>query len=263
MPDIEKGLPVRTEDDLQQKVQVKIVDFTDPNGADKQTEVSEKLVHIREFAADSDGTKVQKLLSQEGHSLTNGDYDAATNKRPSSQGTILHDRVASPSEADQNFRPTGIASIVDDAKCADVAIRDEQGNPYTANNPLPVTLEESEGEETIDFKEDVVAADGSSTHTYTVADGKVFLMDQLICRASGRCKSIIEVGDGAVSEVFAVKAVGFQSEDQSKGADIEFSRSLKVVGTANGTTIRITKENRDDDDSQSIYTTIVGLLKDA
>lgn len=263
MADIEKGLPIRTEDDLQQKTQVKIVDHVDPNGADKQTEVSEKLVHVRNHAADSDGTKVQQLLSQEGHNLTNGDYDASTNKRPSSQGVILHDRVASPAEADQNFRPTGVASSVDNAKCADVAIRDESGNPYTANNPLPVTLEESEGEEIQDFQEDVVAADGNTTHTYVVPDGKIFLFDQLICRASGRIKSVVELGDGAVSETFTVKAVGFQSEDQSKGADIEFVRSLKVVGTANGTTLRITKENRDDDDSQSIYSTIVGLLKDA
>lgn len=263
MADIEKGLPVRTENDLQQKVQVKIVDHIDPEGADKQTEVSEKLVHVRAFAADSDGTKVQELRSQEGHTLTNGDYDAATNKRPSSQATILHDRAASPGEAEQNFRPTGVASSVDDAKCADVAIRDEVGNPYTQNNPFPVTFEESEGEEVQDFSEDAVAAGGNTTHLYVVPDGKIFLLDQLICRASARCKSIIEIGDGGASEVFAVKAAGFQSEGQSKGADIEFVRSVKVVGTANGTTVRITKENRDDDDAQSIYTTIVGLLKDA
>lgn len=261
MADIEKGLPVRSEDDLQQKVQVKIVDHVDPNGVDKQTEVSEKKVHVRVFAKDSDAVDRQILLSQEGHIQSNGDYDAATNKRPSSQGLIVSDRTAVPDETSMNFRPTGVAGN-DDTFSQDVAIRDSNGQRIDNNNPLPVYFEENPGDEICEYSEDVVAAEATATHSYTVVDGKDFLLKQVACASSGRSKFLIEIGDGAATETFTAKRVLFVSESSQDNEGM-FATPIKVVGTANGTTIRITKENRDDDDAQSLYTSIIGILKDS
>lgn len=100
------------------------------------------------YGADSDGTKVQLRLSQEGAVNSNGDYDGTVNKKPSSQGQILHDRAAtaaSPTETSQNLRPTAVEH--DDGSttrvCADMALHDESGAPYSQANPLPISISES------------------------------------------------------------------------------------------------------------------------
>lgn len=262
MADIEKGLPIRTEDDLQQKTQVKIVDHVDPNGVDKQTEVSEKKVHVRAFAKDSDSVDKQILLSQEGHVQSNGDYDATNNKRPSSQGLIASDRVAAPDETSMNKRPTAVAGQ-DDTVALDVAIRLSNGDRIDNNQPLPVYFEENPGDEICDYKEDDVAAEASSqAHTYVIPDGKDFLLNQVACGSSGRSKVLVEIGDGGSPEVFTGKRTLFISESSQDNPGV-FQVPIKLVGTVNGTTIRLTKTNRDDDDSQSIYTSIIGILKDS
>jgi len=265
MADIEKGLPIRTEDDLQQKTQVKIVDHTDPNGADKQTEVSEKLVHVRSFGADEAGTKVQLQLSQDGRPNSNGEYDVATNTNPSSNSDIGHSRVvAEPTEVDQNKRITaieyddGVKTIV----AKDISLHDENGVPYSANNPLPITLEATESDTVHEFAEKVdIAADGNTTHTYSVVDGKTLVLSEIMSRASGRIKAEVELGDGGAVEVFTKRFVGFASEVQSESADYYPAVPHEVVGTVNGTTVKVTLHNRDDDDAQSIYCTIIGVLK--
>jgi len=265
MADIEKGLPVRTEDDLQQKVQVKIVDHTDPNGADNQTEVSEKLVHVRAFGNDEAGTKVQLQLSQDGRPNSNGEYDVVTNTNPSSDAVIAHARVvAEPTEANQDKRVTAV--VYDDGTktvvSQDVSLHDEHGVPYNANNPLPITMEGTEQDQLHDFTESVdVAADGTATVSYAVVDGKTLVLKQIINRASGRIKAEVELGDGGATETFAKKFVGFSSETQGDTSDYNPSIAHEVIGTANNTTVKVTVTNRDDDDPQSIYTTIIGYLK--
>ena len=95
--EIESGLPVRSyQDTVDERVLTKIQDGDSPGAAGSTTQVSEKKLHVRNHSKDSDGTDREQLLSQEGHSLTNGDYDGTLNKRPSSQGQILHDRKFHP-----------------------------------------------------------------------------------------------------------------------------------------------------------------------
>lgn len=265
MADIEKGLPVRTEDDLQQKVQIKIVDHTDPNGADKQTEVSEKLAHVRVFGNDEAGTKVQLQLSQDGRVNANGEYDGAVNTNPSSNGDIAHSRVtAEPTEANQDKRVTAV--VYDDGTKSvvskDVSLHDENGMPYSANNPLPITMEATESDTVHDFAESVdVAAGGNVSRSYEVIDGKTLVLKHIMARASGRIKLEVEIGDGGATEAFTKYFVGFASEKQGADADYLPSVAHEVVGTANGTNVKITLHNRDDDDAQSIYSTIIGVLK--
>ena len=264
MSDIDRGLPVRTEDDLHEKVQVKISDAVDPNGVDKQAEVSEKLAHVRVFGADEAGTKVQLQLSQDGRPNSNGEYDATENTNPSSNGDVAHSRVvAEPTEVDQIKRIT--AAVYDDGiktvVSKDVSIHDENGVPYNANNPLPITMEATEQDTVHSFAEKVIAADGNDIHTYSVVDGKTMILKQVISRASGRMKAEVEIGDGAATEVFSKYFVGFESEDQGVGCDYCPSVPHEVVGTATGTTVKVTLHNRDNKDTQSLYSTIVGYLK--
>jgi len=256
MSDYASGLPIRSEaDGTDERVHTKIVDFTSPAGVDKQMEVSEKLAHIRNFGQDPAGTKVQLRLSQEGFANANGDYDGTTNTRPSSQGVILHDRVATPAQADQNFRPTGVASSDgSNAKAADVAIRDENGNAFTTSNPLPVTMVDSEGVEVNDFKQDAsVAANASVNHDYTVTALKTMKLQQIEASGSGKMKLEVQAETAAASGVFTTKWVLFNST-----ANPNISLWIKeLLSQVAGAKIRLIKTNLDNQ-PQNLYSTISG-----
>jgi len=261
MADIEKGLPVRTEDDADQYVRNRQFDSSNP--ALGQEVDADGNAHIEAHGNDPAGVDKVLKVSELGNANTDGDYDVTNNTKPSSNALIVHDRNAAPAETHQNFRPTGIQGTDDNTVHAqDVALHDNNGDAYTPENPMPVSMEESPGEEIHDHKEDVdVAAEGSSNHEYSVADGETFLLEQIIADASSRIKIELFIGDGAAVEVFTRKAVRFNSEKQGGDADLTFTRPIKVIGTANTTTVRVVKHNRDDDDAQSIYTTIVGLKR--
>ena len=255
MADVDEktSLPIRTEaDGLDERVHVKIVDFTDPGGVDKQVQVSENLVHNRNFGHDPAGVKVQMRLSQEGYVNGDGDYDAANNTRPNSSGLIAHDRNAVKTNSHLNKRISAVDSSVD----VDVAIRDEVGNPYTADNPMPVSVEESEGEEIHDENASAVAIakDASDSHVYTVPALKVFLLDQVMCSSSGRTKFEILTGASGL-EVRSFVRFGSSSDNNPDG---KLKRQIKVVA---GDVVRVTRTNRDNQ-SMTLYSTIVGVLKD-
>jgi hypothetical protein len=266
MSDNKRGLPVRTQEDPDLKVQVKNVDYTNPSqGQTIDTDGNGHVeVHGNQPTTNND---VVLQLSEEGRVNSGGDYDAVTNTKPASSAPIMHDRkntAETPSETDQNLRPTGVTydNGVDETIVAqDVAIRDENGVPYSKDNPLSVTLEESKGEEKHEYFEhiDVTADGGTSETTFTINDGEVFLLDQVLCDGSVAHKMTLEIGDGGATEVFAKKAVRFASE-VNDNADVELKRPIKIIGTANGTTVKVTVENRDKHDDVSIYTTIVGVL---
>lgn len=260
--DHKSSLPVRSEKDGEdERVHTKIVDFTDPDTAGHQVKVSEELLHVRIHGHDLADDPKQVLLSEAGNIALDGDYALLTNTNPSSAGTILHDRKATaelPSIADQNTRPTGVP--YDDGSktivCADVALHDEDGKPYSENNPLPVSFAESEGTEVHDFFPSTLAIlkDGSDSHNYIVPAGKVFLFEQVIMDASVQHK--IDVSYGVVgAEVRHFTKFGTKSKD----ASFTLSRSVKLTA---GLKIIIARKN-EDQQAGTLYSTIVGLLKDA
>ena len=144
--DYDSQLPVRSKDDLDERVLIKVQDGDTPGGANSTMAVSEKKAHVRIHGKDSDGTDKEALMSQEGHVQSNGKYDAASNKRPSSQGLIASDRSAAPGEATMNLRPTAVSGD-DDKVAMDVALSDSQGNRIDENNPLAVYQAESPADE--------------------------------------------------------------------------------------------------------------------
>lgn len=256
MADIKKGLPVRTEEDSDKKVQVKIHDYADPDGSDKQLEVSEKLAHVRVFGEDPANAKKQLKLSESGNVALDGDYDASNNSNPSSAAPILHDRVAAPDKTDQNFRPTGVQGTVDNTvHAADVSLHDQNGNPYTISNPLPVFPAESPGDEIEDYQTTAAVADGVTTnHDYTVTALKTFLGCSVLIAASSRVKFEIKMETAAASGVFNTKYVGFTTEDNPT-YQLDLCKIAKQVA---GAKVRIAITNRDNQ-AQDVYSTLLGI----
>jgi hypothetical protein len=139
-----------------------------------------------------------------------------------------------------------------------IRLFDEDNLPYTANNPLPVTLEESEGNEIHDFKEDidVLKAGGTASHIYTVSVGKAFVMNKMLGSASGRAKFELQVETALASALFVTKAVAF-STVSSSSIEINLNTTLKVAA---GVKVKVIKTNLDNND-HNIYTTIIGTEK--
>jgi len=257
MSDYKSGQPIRSEKDgLDERVHVKLVDYTAPDGVDNQVQISEKLVHVRVFGEDEGNVKRQVKLSESGNVALDGDYDVANNTNPSTVGLMAHDRNAAKDATHQNKRVSAVDSSVDsDVTALDVGIRDEQGNPFTVDNPLPIEIAESAGEEIHDYNASAtdVVKDATDTHTYTVPVGKTLLLEQVLCSGSGRAKFEIAVGAAAAEVTKGVRFVSSSNND----SDLTLKRTIKVAA---GENVLITRLNRDNQ-PQALYTTIVGVLK--
>lgn len=254
MSDYNSQLPVRSKQDVDERVLTKIQDGDNPDGANETMTVSEKKAHVRVHGKDSDGTDREALLSQEGHVQSNGDYDAATNKRPSSQGLIASDRDAAPSETTMNKRPTAV--VGDDDKVAlDCAISDSSGNRIDKNNPLAVFISDNPGQEIQDFDQAVsVAKDGTANHDYTVAATTELRRLNVEASASGKAKFELQIEDGVAAGTFSTIGVKFNS---TANPNVRFELTApKPVAT--GVIIRLIKTNLDNG-AQDIYSTINGV----
>jgi hypothetical protein len=256
MADIFAGQPVRSEaDGTDERLHVKIVDYTSPGGADNQAEVSEKLIHVRNFGQDPATTKVQLKLSELGYANSDGVYDVTNNTLPSSNGVILHSRNVSPAATQQTLRQTGVANGAGDVRAADVAIRDEAGEPFSVSNPLPVQAVEGVGDEIFDFKDSGdIARNSSDDHDYTVTAAKTLYVKQLFLSASGAAKFDFQVEDSVGADTYTTYATFFVSaSDQNEKPVFHVPY---VVAT--GVKVRITATNKDQQ-PQSMYSTIVGV----
>lgn len=250
--DYNSQMPVRSlQDGLDERVLVKIQDGDNPSGAGETVTVSEKKAHVRTHSKDSDGVDQEHLVSQEGHTLTNGDYDAVSNKRPSSQGLIASDR-GDNSETGQNQRPSAVAG--DDSKiCLDVAISNSNGLRIDENNPLAIYMAESPAEEVDDFNDaDAVGSGSSANHDYTVTAGKDLKAIVVPCQASGDARFGLAIEDGVGVGTFTEVGVCFTSS-ANQNATITYK---KKVGA--GVIVRVVKRN-DDNKPQSLYSQVQGL----
>lgn len=257
--DYDSGLPIRSEaDGDDERVQVKIVDATDPDNLQMEVD-SDNNAHVEIHGNDEGGVDRVVITNEVGNIALEGDYDAVNNTNPSSAGLVAHDRNVAHDRTTLNQRVTAVAGE-SEVVALDVSLHDELGNPYDADNPIPVSIEESEGDEIHAFEEteDVVKKGGTADHEYTVATGKTLLLYKVLSSGSAKMKIELQIGNGASSEVFATKAVTFNSTANPQ-ADITFDRvPIKVVGTADTTTVKVIVTNRDNQD-QDIHTTIVGI----
>jgi hypothetical protein len=256
MSDFNSSLPVRSESDgVDAKVVVKIVDGQ--VGGTNQLQIdADKNAHVEMHGNNPDGTTdVVQQLSEEGRSNGRGDYNATTNTKPASAAIIVHTRATTPAETDQIFRPTGIAATdVPAVHAIDVALHDEDGNKFTASNPLPVTFVDSEGTEVNDYATTAsLAAAATSNHDYTVTAAKTLKLSQILFSGSGRMKVEVQVETGVATGVFSTKFVCFNST--SKPSDvIPINENISVAA---GVKVRVIRTNRDLA-AQDVYSTICG-----
>lgn len=255
MADYNSGLPIRSEaDGVDEKVIVKIVDGQ-AGGSNQMTVDSDKNAKVGVYGDNPAGADTALKLSELGHVNTDGDYDATNNSDPASNAIILHDRVASPTAADQNFRPTGVASTDgSNAYVLDVGIRDEAGNAFTTSNPLPVTLVDSEGTEVNNYLTSAaVAANASVNHDYTVTALKTLKLAQINCTASGKAKFEVQTETAVASGVFNTKFVQFNS---TANPNCMFDVK-ELISVAAGVRVRVIRTNKDNQ-AQDLYSTISG-----
>jgi len=191
-----------------------------------------------------------------------GEYAADNDGgRPASSGMIVHIRKGtgvSPAQEDQLVRPTGAEydDGSDNIVIQDVGIRDEEGKPFSKDNPLPISIEESEGEEIHEHDESAaaVAKDSDDDHDYTVTALKEFEIEQWGCGGSGYMRGELQVETAVASGIFTQRDVLFNST-AFPNPSRELKRPIKVAA---GIIVKIVRTNLDNQ-SQGLYSFINGL----
>lgn len=255
MSDYASSLPIRSEaDGADERVHVKIVDKDNPDTQQAIVD-SDSNVHVELHGNDPAGADRVLRLSELGALTPDGVYDATNNTKPGNSAIIVHSRAISPGDAQSVIRATGINSTVDPNVWAqDVAIRDENGNPFSTSNPLPVTNVDSEGTEINDYNTQAnVAAGGTHNHDYTVTASKTLKLTQIWASASGKLKIEVQVETGVGTNVWDTKFVGFNST-ANPNIKITINENITV---ASGVRVRVIRKNLDNQ-QQDVYTTISG-----
>lgn len=254
MADYNSGLPVRTEaDGTDERLHVKIVDGTTPS--QRAIVDTDGNVHIEVHGNDPAGTDRVLRLSELGALTPDGVYDVANNTKPGNLGLIASTRNAAPSDTTQTQRVTAVTGTSPNTvRALDISLHDEDGNPYTAANPLPVTVSESEGVEINDYNTAAaVAAAATSNHDYTVTALKTLTFTQFSAAASGKCKIVVSVETAVASGTFTPKWVMFNST-----ANPNMQMTIREPMTvAAGVRVRIARTNLDNQ-PQDLYSTISG-----
>jgi hypothetical protein len=253
MPDTDfrSNLPVMTEVDADSKVQIKIMDYADPTGTNKQAAVSDGNVHVYGHGKNPSGGEEIVLLSELGATAVDGIYDATNNTNPSNIGVIAHARGATPGNADQTKRLTSVTSGT--ATSLDVSLHDHAGAAYGPSNPLYVNVTNgATGAEVFTYHEFAdVAANGTASWSLSATSGNVLSLQKLLISGSGAFKAVVAIGT-TLSET--TRMVLFNSTAQPV-QQYEFALPQSVAATES---IKITVTNRDKS-TQSIYATIEGV----
>lgn len=251
MADYNSGLPIRTEaDGADERVHVKVVDGVTP--AQRMTVDSDLNAHAEVHGDSPAGVDKVLRLSELGAITPDGAYDAANNTKPGNVGVIVSSRSATPGDATQTVRPTGIQNST--VWALDIALHDESGVAFSETNPLPVAISDSEGTEVNDYKATTnTAAAATDNHDYTVTALKTLKLTQIEGAASGKAKAEVQIESGVATGVFASKWVMFNST-----ANPMMSLAIKESpAIAAGVRVRVIMSNLDNQ-AQNLYSTISG-----
>lgn len=250
MADYNSGLPIRSEaDGADERVQVKIVDKTNPNTQQTTVDTDSNL-HVEAHGNDPAGVDRVTRLSELGAVTPDGQYDAANNTKPGNVGLIASQRNVTPGDTTQTQRLTAVTNGT--KRLLDVSLHDENGAVFSEANPLPISWVDSEGTEVNDYNTAAnVAGAGASNHDYTTA--AAFKLSQINATASGKMKIEVQVETGAGTAVFTTKFVAFNST-----ANTNIELTLKEpISVASGVIVRVIRTNKDNQ-PQDVYSTISG-----
>lgn len=251
MADYNSSLPIRSEaDGTDERVHVKVVDGSNP--ALRMTVDSDLNAHVEMHGNDPAGVDRVVRTSEAGALTPDGVYNAASNTKPGNIGLVANSRNASPGDATQTERLTSVQDSAGSIRALDVSLHDEDGEAFSASNPLPVTLADAEGEEVNDYNTaSAVAAAAVSNHTYTAAaDMK---LSQIHAAASGKMKVEVQVETGVASGTYETKFVRFNST-ASPNIIIDIKENIDV---GSGVRVQVIRTNLDNQ-PQDVYSTICG-----
>ncbi len=254
MSDYKFGQPVRSEaDGTDARLHTKIVDGLNP--ALRAEVDSDKNLHVELHGNDPAGIDRIVRTSEIGALTPDGVYDATNNTKPGNIGIIAAIRNATPDDTTQIMRLTAVqGSAPNTVYALDVSIHDEAGNPFTASNPMPVTVVDSEGTERDDyFVEADVAGDATSNHIYTVPAAVTLKLSRVWASASGRMKIEVQVETGVATNLYTTRFVGYNSVSHPN-IDVEITENITV---ATGVRVRVIRTNRDNQ-PQDLHSTISG-----
>lgn len=249
--DYNSSLPVRTEaDGTDERLHVKIVDGTTPS--QRATVDTDNNVHVEIHGNDPVGTDRVVRLSQLGALTPDGVYSATNNTKPGNTGLTASTRAATPDDTTQTQRITSITNST--KRLLDVAMHDEDGNVFSASNPLPVTSVDSEGTEVNNYQTNGnIAINASSNHDYTVTALKTLKLSQVWVSASGKAKAEVQVETGVATGVFTTIFVAFNSTANTN-MQIPINENIAVAA---GVRVRVIRTNKDNQ-AQDLYSTISG-----
>lgn len=255
MADYNSGLPIRSEvDGTDERVHSKIVGSpTGASPATNQTAVdNDKNLHVEMHGNDPAGTDRVVRTSEIGALTPDGVYDVANNTKPGNSGLIASTRNATPADATQTQRITSVTNST--KRLLDVSMHDENGDAFSASNPLPVTSVDSEGTEVNNYATAAaVAAAATSNHDYTVTAAKTLKLAQIWATGSGKLKVEVQIETGAATGVFNTVFVGFNST-ANPNILIPIGENITVAA---GVRVRVIRTNKDNQ-AQDVYSTISG-----
>lgn len=251
MADYNSGLPIRSEaDGTDERVQVKIRDSVNPAlGTIVDTDGN---LHVEMHGNDPTNTDRVIRTSQQGALTPDGVYNVATNTIPGNLGIIASTRTSTPSDATQTQRITSVTNGI--KRLLDVSFHDEDGNPFTASNPLPVTSVDSEGTEVNNYNTvAALAAGATSNHDYTVTAATTLKLAQIFASASGKMKIEVQIETAVASGIFVTRFVQFNSTAMPNLA-IDIKENITVAA---GIRVRVARTNKDNQ-PMDVYSTISG-----
>ena len=124
----------------------------------------------------------------------------------------------------------------------DVSLHDEDGNAFSALNPLPTVDASSAGTPVNSYNTaSAIASGASSNHDYTVTAAMTLLLSQVVAAASGKLKLEVQIETGVATNVFNTRWVLFNSTAEP---DIELPISAPP-SVAAGVRVRLIRTNKD------------------
>lgn len=131
---------------------------------------------------------------------------------------------------------------------------DSTGTPFSASNPLPVTIDSASGTPVTDYKDAAaIAAAATDNHDYTVTAGKTLYLDQVESSGSGKAKMLLQIETGVATGVFTPYFAQFNSTG-TPNMTLKLSNARAVAA---GVRVRVSMTNRDLV-AQDLYSTICG-----
>lgn len=257
MSDYDSGLPIRSEaDGTDERVQTKIVDSTNPDTQQMEVDTDNN-AHVEAHGNDPAGVDRVIRTSEQGSTEIDGVYDASNNTEPSNVGMIAQTRDVAPGDSKQTERLTSVENAAGTVRALDISLHDEDGEAYSDTNPMPVSIEESEGDEICDYNTSAaVVKDAVANHDYTVTALKTLVMQEAWISGSGKLKVEVKLETAAASGIYVTKFVGFNST-ANNNIRIPLQKIVKQVAGAN---VRITITNKDNQ-PQDLYSTLLGVEK--